>query len=752
MSIIGNIMNNSVKPVQSTKFTRILLMFTLIFAFQTTFAADVRWIAVGSLHNFYQSHGSEPEEDYGAEQQWGFRWPAFYLHQDMQAARGFFIALQDYDDPLAGTTYAYKVAHVGPRPRASIELNEFMPVEFYLQGRFKAPAVVVDGEAASDLDFKDNVDEFDSDLVADRILVNTVNSSTGITMHRKIYAYSQQYHDNFFIVDYTFTNTGIWNKDGSGVHNQTLDGVYFHWQYRNAVCGEGTTQGSASKATSWSGYMGWGMPNDTRWGINTMNDVLGETPDSPKTTPLYPNSTIAVDEFDDSGNIMRCFYSWQGKHPDLYPAIYDNIGSPNWQGYSPDGRLGASQFTGVVTIHADKSATDNSDDVYQPSVAMNVESNDQVTTNNDQFSATRMEDEYLRVVTNNGEGHQDFSHAEQIGDGLPVLGGGGQSQSISFGPYRLEPGQSIRIVLGEAANGLSRKQNIDIGGKWFDSMNGVNVTMEMPDGSTTDDHDMYKDSWVFTGKDSLVQSFRRLIKLYSDSLSLGDQEPPEPPNEFTIESQGNRILLTWTDNATLAPHFEGYKIYRALGEPDSTYYEIFDCNLSDGNLVHEYADMSAARGQSYYYYIVSYDDGSVNTIQPGIPLRSSLFYTKTNKPASLKKPPELTLKRIRIVPNPFNVRNNSLQYVGEPNRVMFLNLPEICEIKIFTERGDLIYSDLHEGSGDFRWDLLTSSRQIIVSGLYIVTFYVPRDIVDLTTGDLLIRKGESVIKKFVVIR
>ncbi|MCK5330200.1 MAG: hypothetical protein KAK01_02240, partial [Candidatus Marinimicrobia bacterium] len=275
MLTIGNIMNNGVKNLQLVKFTGILLIFTLIFAFQTAFAADVRWISVGSLHNFYQSHGSEPEEDYGAEQQWGFRWPAFYPHQDMQAARGFFIALQDYDDPLAGTTYSYKVAHVGPRPRASIELNEFMPAEFYMLGRFKAPAVVVDGEAASDLDFKDQVDEFDPDLVADRILVNTVNSSTGITMHRRIYGYSQQYHDNFFIVDYTFTNTGIWNKDGSGVHNQTLDGVYFHWQYRNAVCGEGTTQGSDSKATSWSGYMGWGMPNDTRWGINTMNDVLG---------------------------------------------------------------------------------------------------------------------------------------------------------------------------------------------------------------------------------------------------------------------------------------------------------------------------------------------------------------------------------------------------------------------------------------------------------------------------------------------
>lgn len=708
------------------------------------FSAEAKWIQIGMLHNFYQAHGSEPEEDYGREQQWGFRWPAFYGHQDMQAARGFWIAVTDFDDPLAGKTFPYKVAHVGPRPRSSIEENEFMPVEFYMVGRFAHPEVYVDGELASDLDDNDQVDEYDPDLPADRMIVNTVHSSVGITMHRKIYGYGQQYHDNFFIADHTFTNTGICSKDSSITHNDILRGVYFHWQYRNAVAGEGTTQGT-DKINSWTGYMGWGMPNDSRWGINTMNDVLGENPLGPDTDPLYPNTTITVDEYDYDGNIMRCFYSWHGRHSDL---SYDNIGSPNYQGYSPDGRLGASQFTGVVTMWADKSTNDRSDDIYQPMSSWYIESNDQVTTNNDQFSAGRMEDEYLRIVSS---GHPEKSHAEEFGDGFPNQGRGlgGESQGIGFGPYTLAPGQSIHIVLGEAAGGLSRKRNVEIGGNWIKAMNGESVNMVLPDGSPTSDHNEYKDTWVYTGKDSLMETFRRITKVYKDSLSLGDQLPPEPPNFFEVTSKAGGILLTWSDNAEASPNFEGYKIYRALGEADSNYYEIFDCNLTNGDLVHEYWDVTAVRGQNYYYYIVSHDNGATNTIQPGVPLRSSLFYTKTNKAASPEKQPALTLDNIRIVPNPYNARSPE-QYVGSPNRIMFLNMPAYYKMQIFTERGDLIYST-PEVQGDIEWNMLTSSRQIVVSGVYIATFEITQDIYD-PSGQLSLKKGDSTFRKFVIIK
>jgi hypothetical protein len=274
-----------------------LLVIVVLFMTSMTFAADARWIKVTRLHNFYQAIGSEPEEDFGNEQQFGMRWNAFYDHQDMQAAKAVWIGTTNYDDPLAGTTFNYKVAFCGPRPRPEIAENEFMPVDFGMTGKFAAPTVIVDGELASDLDWDDLVDQggFDIFQGADRVIHNTVNTSVGITMERKIYAFSQQYYDNMMIHEYTFVNTGVVSKDPSITHDGTLTDVYFHWQYRNSIAGEGTVEGSV---IDWRGRRGWGTPQNCRWGMNTMNAVIGEDPDNPVTPSLFADEggSMGVDE------------------------------------------------------------------------------------------------------------------------------------------------------------------------------------------------------------------------------------------------------------------------------------------------------------------------------------------------------------------------------------------------------------------------------------------------------------------------
>ena len=130
------------------------------------------------------------------------------------------------------------------------------------------------------------------------------------------------------------------------------------------------------------------------------------------------------------------------------------------------------------------------------------------------------------------------------------------------------------------------------------------------------------------------------------------------------------------------------------------------------------------------------DDGSQNN---NIPLKSSKFFTITNSPAFLKRPPGM-MEEIRVVPNPYNIAGRDMQYgVSAPDRLMFLNIPGECTIRIFTERGDLLKTIQHtDGSGDEAWNSITSSRQIVTSGLYIAHFETP--------------KGESAIRKFLIVR
>ena len=200
------------------------------------------------------------------------------------------------------------------------------------------------------------------------------------------------------------------------------------------------------------------------------------------------------------------------------------------------------------------------------------------------------------------------------------------------------------------------------------------------------------------------------------------------------------VQLSWASNAESDPYFDGYVIYRAqelVKDYKSVYTKIFECDVS--NAVNEYDDITAERNVQYYYYIQSKDDGS----QTGEPLYSSKFLTLTSEPAFALQPGVTsTLDSVRVVPNPYDIRNRLFQYGVDSqfDQIVFYGLPKRdCKLRIFTERGDLIWEKDHtDGSGNERWDSMTSSQQIVVSGIYILHVEAPG------LG--------SVIRKFVIIR
>jgi len=693
-------------------FAGVIALLAVVLAGSAMAQQEVKWLAAGSLNNWFSSMGCEIEvgRSSNADQQDGLQWPAWYRLQDTQAAKGFWIGVADFTD-ATGAKWDHKVVHVGPRVRGT---GEFIPVKFEMVSKYAPPEVQVDG-ATSEGKSVEN-DRVDPTQKPDRMIYVEVNTAVGITMKRKIMQFSNQYHDNYMIYDYTFTNTGNVNADPAiEIPNQTLNGIYFYFQYRYSPTFD----------------VRYVIGNATSWGKNAMNDARGDGW-GPASTPSHPEDT------DDAVNIpgvytaphMRIQYVWHGKFPPF--TQYDNIGGPMWSPATSNGdpadtlgRLGAAQFVGHVTLHADKSATDPTDDFSQPSTTSWEGSDEPLTSGNDQFNKSKMTEEYTVWMK---RGHKYPRHAwatepggkfsEPTGD--PALNTpGGFSNCDGYGPYTLAPGQSVHIILAEGAAGLSREACISVGRKY--KLAQINAKA--------------KNDSVFTGRDSLFQTFRRAIANYK--TNYGIPSAPQPPTSLSATS-GDPITLAWEVENPNDPNLKGFRVFRAPGRYDGDYVPIYTGGPADRS----FKDATAQRGVAYYYYVVTVGDPALNTgtgLTPRDTLFSNRIYTQTYLPVYLKqkRPAGQDMSGIRIVPNPFLLSSDpsNLRFKDEPDKIAFYNIPGRCKIRIYTELGEQIAEVNHtDGSGDEYWNSITTSRQVVVSGIYIVVFE------DMDTGQRSMQK------------
>ncbi len=683
---------------------------------------EKKYIRIGSLQNLYSAYGSERawNESYYE----GLVWPACYSYQDNAVIKRSWIACQDFTD--VSSNHWEKV---GIYFALSDEGTTLFPMQLRQTAKFAAPIVYVNGNNIT-APYAGDVDEVDPEQIPDRIVTNVVNTALGLTMTRRILGFSQQYHDNYFITEYTFTNTGNVDWDDTIELQAPLKGVRIGWGIRYSVSREGSFKIGSHQ--SWGKYS---------WVTKRGEDY-----------PAHANEKIT--EANPIVQWLRCGFSWAGQ-ADV--NAFDNIGGPDVNG---SGRLCAPQHAGVVVLHVDKSATDKTDDPNQP-VVLGWHAGDTYPSVSG-MSLSSMTPMFQLYEMLSGKpfgglgGNERMDEVYMAKNPVAYLvhnDGGGTNLWICYGPFDLQHGESVTIVEAEGVSGLSRAKCEEIGRRWkkaYDNPNDAGP-FTLPDGSTTNDKNIYKDKWVYTGKDSILLTFGRAKRNYDSHYAI--PQPPQPPTLFNVESGGDRISLKWNASPSEGePGFAGYKIFRAVGKPDTTYTEIYSC----GPGVTSYDDQSVIRGISHYYYICAVNDGSNNTsgeTNPVGPLLSSRYYTQTTEPAQLRRQAGLNLQDIRVVPNPYNIRMRDLQYVGEPDKIMFLNIPAYCTIRIYTENGDLIDTIEHvNGSGDEPWNSITSSRQVVVSGIYIAHFEVSRDYYDPTTNELLYRKGDSAYRKFVIIR
>ncbi len=675
-----------------------------------------RYVRIGSLQNYFSA--------YGRERAWnnvyyeGLIWPADYPKQDNAVIKRAWIAAKDFTDEKGQFWEAYGITII----LEHVDLSLF-PMVLKQIAKFPPPLVYVDGNNLT-APYLGDVDEIDPSIVPDRIVLNVINTSLGLTLTRKIMFFSQQYHDNYFICEYTLSNTGNTDYDDEIELNRPLKGVRIGWGQRYSVCREG----------------GERIGDGQVWGKHSWVTKRGED------YPLHVGEKIT--EANPIVQWIRCGFSWAGQSA---VNTYDNIGGPM---LTAPGRLTAPQFAGTAVLHVDKSATDKSDDPNQPAVLGWHAGDTYPSLGNLQPSDMPKMIQLYEMLSGKpynglgGTNRMDEAYMATNPDPFTVHNdGGGTNVWICYGPFDLEPGQSVRIVEAEGINGLSRPMCELIGRNWLQQ----NAPYTLPDGRTTTNRDEYKNAWVYTGKDSIMLTFGRAKRNFD--LNYNIPQPPLPPAVFNVESGGDRIRLTWTlSESESEPGFAGYEVYRAVSRPDTVFEKI--ASLPPGT--NQYDDTQASRGFSYYYSLVAVNDGSNNTTGEANPtgkLHSGRFYTRTTEPAYLRRKAGTSLKDIRVVPNPYNIKARGLQYLGEPDKITFLDIPARCIIRIFTERGDLIQTIEHtNGSGDESWNSVTSSRQVVVSGVYIAHFEVTEDYYDPETNQLLYKKGESAFRKFVIIR
>jgi hypothetical protein len=605
------------------------------------------------------------------------------------------------------------------------------------------------------------------------MVVITYNTSLGVSVTKKVMAFVQQNHDNYYIYDYVFKNTCIYNQAGDK-YTQTLNNFYAHFQYREAFSG----------ATSTGFGSTWGVFS-SEWGATTVQHDFGLFRSPKVSIPGYYTYCKLIPDS------IRGFYTYYGPSKDRYNSAgitFDqDWGCPNQNGGGRllNGVLGSAKYAGVVTLFASQSANNYStDDPTQPQTTSYFGPDETINAANvSQYDDVFMLTRWQRMT----EGHLPQSHEESVGANQYVTDWNNShsdrpagEQGQGFGPYTLAPGDSIHIVFAEGISGMSWEKCREVGAVWYEYNKGTSTPpLVMPDGSLGTSYTDYTRAWVQTGKDSLMQTFLNARANFRSGYNI--PRPPDPPSQFSVASGGDRIQLTWTPPSNTA-HLAGYVIYRSesnVKDYRSEYKKVFECNTS----VTTWSDTSAVRGFNYYYYIQSKDDGTRNDVKPGIPLCSSLFLTLAANSSNLLRPAGNLLGEVRVVPNPFDIRSRKWQFsdvtgTSVPDRLLFYGIPPKCKLKIYTENGTLIWEKNHtNGAGDEAWDSKTSSNQIIASGIYILYVEVDEDtyatqdkiasndILDenlklmypkgaliYRTGEKIFSAGQSTFRKFVVIR
>ena len=720
----------------------ILIVLIALISFHSALAQSgepftIQWLDIGEYQATYAESIAQNELNEIPNSQ---VWPAYMRNTFHDRAEGFWIGVKNWTDQQ-GNSWPYYNMRIGPRRNGE---GFVFPIENRIISKSPPTEVFVDGATS----FKNAVvvDEVDSRIVADRIVHTIANTSVGVTVERKAYAWVNQNHDDYHIVRWKFTNTGNIDEDEEiELPNNNLTDARFFWIHR------------------WVGsnIAAWNNSAAQTWGKFSMIDIVGDG-----------NADYPVD--------FTAIYLWQGYDPEVQ---YENTGGPIWRENEwsvPGDTLGAlwgATMVGEMFLEIAE-AIDGSD---QPSTLSVMDSDEPL--NDDGASE---QDYYEQGILTRERNPRLWPHyADRIEpDGNfdaptndPSSGkSGGFAPTVAIGPYDLGIGESIEYAVVKGVGGLEAQAMYEIG-RTYNISRDENQLIDYDanhDGlinTTPYDHSQYltgsesmtKGQWAMSTRDSLFAVFERGRNVWNNGklTSYPIPEAPFAPSTFSVVGRPEQIELTWTPQSG-GPVVTAWEVYRAEKYVDWMYskctrldltcevgYELM-ASLPSGAT--SYVDRSGGdrgvvRGTDYFYHVVAVGERQVSDPMGvagtfgGRALRSSRYMTQTYLPVNLKRLPGATIGKAVVVPNPVILGSDpTVSSFDREDEIAFFDVPGQCTIEIFSEIGERVQKITHtDGSGDVKWNLTTSARQLLVSGIYIAV---------ITDTD----SGESVIRKFTVIR
>ena len=555
--------------------------------------------------------------------------------------------------------------------------------------RYRPPQIVVDGIPLNP-PYRWHVDRnLKSDI---KLEFEDVLGQFGLRSHVEIYAFSNPHLADFFIWKATHKFTGETKRPRESssptdiLPDQT---IRFWWpiafSFGPSKAGEYSTNGS--------------------FGFEGEDDL-----DSwfSRKSELVPNR---------SRDSLLVAYYWDADNP--LAAVFTN-GKSDDSG-DPDrvtGFLHSTQIPGYALLYADKAHNQKTDDPAQPYAMPH---------------ASIVEDLWGRrdvnlKLTYRGDDIRGRFPPDAVTAGLASRPQKGPMRFITVGPYELTKNKaqnrydSLTFVYAVGSGSIGWNAADSIGRGWFKS--------EISDAE--------KNAWVLKGVDSLWKTMDRANWAW-DQLSKGVTIPsPPPPPDINVQSGPDRVEVSWsypspdyfTDPGPGTDDWYAWRVYRKQGayyvndpldqRSQARWELVFE---TTDRTVTSYFDRNVQRGVDYYYAVTAVDNGTQNSsgLFTGVKLESSRFATRSQLPATSFKPGLSESQKVRVVPNPATVAAGGLGFSGTPNKILFVNLPVKCTLRIYTETGDHVKMIEHYGTADHEWDQRTDGNQYVSSGIYILT-------------------------------